>query len=260
MLNILVFLKNESIKTLKNPGRLLNLKSKNARELALGRLKGVRDQFEDAAQYDKQIRRRQYASYEAYKLHQASKLKILTSGDRFGHDGTDLIAYDVSFRSVLRKRLGSLDIVLSGKSCVCLAARLGTEVKAFADHGAFAVGIDLNPGPNNEYVLPGDFHNLIFPDNSVDVIYCNSVDHAFDLGRLAAEIYRVIKPNGCVLLEIPLGSAESSRANTGKWEALEWDRSEDVIQCFAGDRFNVEELKEFIEPWPGKTFALKRLS
>ena len=46
---------------------------------------------------------------------------------------------------------------------LCLGARLGTEVRALHNLGYFAIGIDLNPGVDNPYVLMGDFHKLVFP-------------------------------------------------------------------------------------------------
>jgi hypothetical protein len=49
---------------------------------------------------------------------------------------------------------------------------------------AFSVGIDLNPGPRNGYVLHGDFHNIIFADASIDAVYTNALDHSFDLQEL----------------------------------------------------------------------------
>ena len=48
------------------------------------------------------------------------------------------------------------------RTVLCLAARIGTEVKAFLDLGCFAIGIDLNPGTDNRYVVHGDFHDLQF--------------------------------------------------------------------------------------------------
>ena len=65
-------------------------------------------------------------------------------------------------------------------SVLCLGARQGTEVKAFLDLGCFAVRIDLEPGAENQFVVQGDFHDLKFPTESVDIVFTNSLDHAFD--------------------------------------------------------------------------------
>ena len=94
------------------------------------------------ADQDAGVQRRVYASYADYRQHQASKLEHL-----------DLADYDSWFREVLRDRLAEVEGV-RGASALRLAARIGTEVKAFADVGAFAVGVDLNPGPANRVRPP----------------------------------------------------------------------------------------------------------
>jgi hypothetical protein len=79
-------------------------------------------------------RRRQYRRYVAYLQHQSRKLPRL-----------DLSDYDREYRTVLRERLEQLPQNWRGARVLCLAARIGTEVKAFLDLGAFAVGVDINP-------------------------------------------------------------------------------------------------------------------
>ena len=91
---------------------------------------------------------------------------------------------------------------------LCLGARLGSEVEAFISFGHAAIGIDLNPGPNNPYVMAGDFHALQFADASFDCVYTNSLDHAFELDKIAAEVRRVLRPNGLFLLEAVYGTDE----------------------------------------------------
>jgi len=85
----------------------------------------------------------------------------------------------------------------------------------FIDHGVFAVRIDLNPGRDNRRMVVGDFHALQYADASVDVVYTNSLDHAFELERVLAEVRRVLKPEGTCLVEVGLGTEEgASRAST----------------------------------------------
>jgi SAM-dependent methyltransferase len=84
---------------------------------------------------------------------------------------------------------------------LCLGARLGGEVRAFRSLGALAIGIDLNPGPINAVVLPGDFHHLPFAASTFDLIFTNVIGHAFDLARLEHEICRVLKPRGGFLMD-----------------------------------------------------------
>ena len=101
------------------------------------------------------VMRREYRSYDDYVTHQRAKL------ERVG-----LAEYDVTFRQALAERLAATGLVPHGSRALCLAARIGTEVKAFIDVGCFAVGIDLNPGQANRYVVTGDFLDLQFADRS----------------------------------------------------------------------------------------------
>jgi ubiquinone/menaquinone biosynthesis C-methylase UbiE len=54
----------------------------------------------------------------------------------------------------------------------------------------------------------GDFHCLQFPTASTDVVFTNSLDHAFDIKQVAIEVKRVLKPGGRLVLEIGRGLAE----------------------------------------------------
>ena len=83
---------------------------------------------------------------------------------------------------------------MSGKSILCLGARLGGEVRAFKSLGALAIGLDLNPGPSSLDVLSGDFHNIAYPNESFDFAYSNVLDHIFDQNAFASEVARILKP------------------------------------------------------------------
>lgn len=180
------------------------------------------------------LKARRYSSYDAYVRHQQSKLALV-----------DLREYDVLFRKNLAERLG--DRQWTGKAVLCLAARIGTEVKAFHDLGAFAVGIDLNPGKNNNWVLPGDFHNLVFPNDSVDAVYCNSLDHALDLSKVLAEVSRVLKPKGLLLVDAQGGSLEEDN-----WTATAWQSVDDLIEAIEKTGFKLKSRKPIKVPQPGE--------
>ena len=136
---------------------------------------------------------------------------------------------------------------------LCLAARIGTEVKAFLDLGCRAIGIDLNPGPENEYVVQGDFHNLQFPPNSMDVVYTNSLDHAFDIDRIAAEVLRVLKPEGVLIIEAVKGRDQG--VNPGFFESFFWNNIEELIGLFERAGFTVTLRAPITYPWPGETIC-----
>lgn len=113
----------------------------------------------------------------------------------------------------------------SNSMVLCLAARLGDEVEAWRQLGHIqAIGIDLNPGPDNPYVVVGDFHDLQFASSSVDCVYCNSLDHAYDLDKIASEVRRVLKPGGLFVLDVVYGYAEKGGTSyqVGPLDTTHW--------------------------------------
>ena len=63
------------------------------------------------------------------------------------------------------------------------------------------------------------------PDNSLDLLYSNCIDHAFDLDQMIAEHSRALKPDGFLLYDIGI----NMEAGGGPFEAISWDRTEDVV-------------------------------
>ncbi|MFL6590586.1 MAG: class I SAM-dependent methyltransferase [Chthoniobacterales bacterium] len=189
------------------------------------------------------FQKRRYASYADYLEHQAAKLETHSFGN-----------YDADFRRVLRERLSALDINWPGQSVLCLGARIGTEVKAFLDLGAAATGIDLNPGENNPHVVFGDFHHLPAETNSLDVVYTNSLDHAFDLDRVAKEVRRVLKPNGVFIVEAVHGRDRG--INPGFFESFFWENIEALVGAIGKAGFAVSRRTPITAPWPGEQICL----
>jgi SAM-dependent methyltransferase len=170
-------------------------------------------------QQDSGFVRRRYDSYEDYVQHQASKLDGVI--DRLRETDEEV------FRD-FQERFAGCAALAGMRSVLCLGARLGTEVRALHALGHFAVGIDLNPGPENRYVLPGDFHGLVFPAGSVDAVYSNALDHVFDLDRMVSEVARVIRPGGVFLAEFEVGFEEGHVP--GDFEATHWKDSQLLIE------------------------------
>lgn len=185
---------------------------------------------------------RSYDSYEEYTAHQAAKLSKI-----------DLEEYNIKFREALKERLTNLEIITPGKNVLCLAARMGAECRAFIDMGCFAIGVDLNPGQGNRYVVVGDFHNLQFADNSVDYIFTNSLDHAFDLPRILSEVVRVLKQDGIFITELmPAGF------KPGAFESCRWESMEEIIRMITEAGFVLLSRKNFKYPWNGVQIVWKK--
>ncbi len=193
------------------------------------------------------LKKRKYSTYSEYLKHQKSKL------DRIEHFLRE--EYDPKYRAALRNRLKAAGVVKPGMNVLCLAARLGTEVKSFLDMGCFAVGLDLNPGKENKYVVFGDFHNIQFPDNSVDVIFTNSLDHAYNIEKISKEMKRVLKPNGLVVLDIVRGEEEGQSASY--YEAASWNKIDDVLSLFAKSNFKIISKSDFEYPWKGEHISMQ---
>jgi len=170
-----------------------------------------------------QLTHRRYASYGEYLDHQAAKLDEI--GDRL----EETAAADLA---EFQRRFESCTALQPRSRVLCLGARRGTEVDAFLHLGHFAVGIDLNPGENNQFVLHGDFHELVFADDSVDVVYTNVLDHVFDLERAMAQVTRVLAPGGMMLAEILPGYEEGFVP--GRFEATHWPRLDVLIDRIEG--------------------------
>ncbi|HSL70392.1 MAG TPA: class I SAM-dependent methyltransferase [Longimicrobiales bacterium] len=192
---------------------------------------------------------RLYPDYDSYLEHQRTKLDALRAKSIRGHDRR--------FYDALQERLPQLSIDLHGRNVLCLAARQGTEVRAFIEQGAFAVGIDLNPGPDNRYVLVGDFHDLQFADGTVDVVYTNSLDHAFNLDQILAEVQRVLVPGGWFIAEVGVGTAQDARHGRGPYESFSWTSVAELIARIAERGFVLESRRPFERPWAGEQLVLR---
>jgi SAM-dependent methyltransferase len=157
------------------------------------------------------LARRNYGSYADYLDHQSSKLSQVA--DRLIENEADDLAE-------FERRFALCEELIPCRNVLCLGARLGTEVQALHRRGLFAVGIDLNPGPDNRYVLVGDFHALVFGDDSVDAVYTNALDHVFDLERMLGEVRRVLAPGGIFIADVLDGFAEGF--TPGQFESMHW--------------------------------------
>jgi SAM-dependent methyltransferase len=192
------------------------------------------------------LQHRAYPSYEAYAEHQKSKL------------GTkkNMAGYDLEFSEVLSRRLVRLPKAPGG-SVLCLGARSGAECAAFIKLGYFAVGIDLNPGEANRYVVVGDFHDLQYADRSVDLVFTNALDHAFDLDAIITEVDRVLKDDGYFIAEI----VDPSARRRGDYEAAWWSSIDDVVGVVERAGFLVSARSMFEKPWQGAQviFGKKRV-
>jgi len=221
---------------------------RKARKSALNEQR-VREFRSEAWAHDGNLSSRRYDSYENYLAHQRSKLGVLLSR------GVPLS--DLQHLDRFKRHLAVVTELTVPASVLCLAARTGSEVEAFISLGHFAVGIDLNPGPNNRYVVNGDFHALQFADDSIDCVFTNSLDHALDLAKIVTEVKRVLKPGGIFLLEVYRGYDEGKVI--GEWESLHWSTAKSLAEKVSElGGFQLEAERELTAgEWP--QFVLRKL-
>jgi SAM-dependent methyltransferase len=191
--------------------------------------------------------RRAYGAYRDYVEHQSSKLRRI-----------DLREYDAKYRSILTERLRAAAIITPGSAVLCLGARIGTECRSFVDLGCFAVGVDVNPGEGNQYVVHGDFHRLQFPDTCVDIVFTNCLDHAYDLNAVIHEARRVLKEQGLFLAEIVRGSRDDGGREPGDYESLWWDSNNEIIGIVRTGGFELLATTRFDYPWGGDLVVFRK--
>lgn len=177
---------------------------------------GWRDDVESGLQ------RRDYTDYNEYLVHQKQKLdEVLKLGGFFSNRA--VFAGRLRF---YRRFRHLVPLLPPDATIVCAGARTGMEVEVLRDLGfSKAYGIDLNPGPDNSLVRPGDFHALDNDDSSVDLVYSNSLDHVFDFDRFFAEHARAIKPDGYVLYDLTVDEGGVG----GPAEAVSWEREDTLL-------------------------------
>ncbi len=180
------------------------------------------------------VRYRRYSDYEEYLVHQAQKLnELLRIKGGFASD------YLLSQRQRFRERFREVPRLLRYDCTIlCTGARQGTEVEVLRDMGySRAQGIDINPGPNNPYVVTGDFMKMSYANNTFDLVYSNCLDHAFNLDTFFKEHARVMKKNGYAMFDVAL------QAHGGAFEAAEWDSSEAVFSVLLTHFKSLLEVK-----------------
>lgn len=186
------------------------------------------------------LRTRVYSTYEEYRCHQASKLGKIRLED-----------YNERLQIELASRVTRIPEIMRGASVLCLGARMGPECQSFIDCGAVAIGIDLNPGASNRFVVTGDFHDIQYSDGSFDAVYTNALDHAFDLERVIAETRRVLKPSGVFIAEIVRGSKDIGGREAGDFESIWWEHVDAIISRIEQSGFAARSRERFDWPWGG---------
>lgn len=169
------------------------------------------------------IAHRPFKDYETYKYRQGGKARN-SSAKLMRHLDRNIRSYTRLFENAKPH--------LKDGPVLCLGARTGAESIGAARAGfAGSVGIDLHPaGPT---VIEADWHELPFRDGIFANAYCNSLDHCFDLERMALQVRRVLGKGGrfyVMATNRPGKTAEKWLSNSSN-EALYWDSSADLSEA-----------------------------
>lgn len=253
-MGLVSFARTELSRTWQNPRRIGALFNGRAWARLKHRLviginpRGVSERWEAKQAAGGAFKSRSYRSYDQYLEHQKEKLSYL-----------DLEDYDRKFHDELLSRLGQLKeagLLKHGDRVLCLAARIGTEVRAFIGAGCFAVGIDLNPGEGNRYVVVGDFHHLQYADGTLDAVFSNALDHAFEIEKILAEVRRVLRPGGLFIVEALRGSDENKEPEF--YESFWWSSVDDLIKLFAQHGLALVRRERISYPWVGHQLCFRK--
>lgn len=118
------------------------------------------------------------------------------------------------------------------------------------------VGIDLNPGAEPSLVSLGDFHDIPFGEGAFDVVFTNSLDHAFDIAKVICEVQRVLKPDGLLIVEAAAGHLEGGHLDA--WDCFYWPTRDALIRLLEEHGFQLLERTPFYFPWHGEQLCLTR--
>lgn len=112
----------------------------------------------------------------------------------------------------LRWFTANIDCKIRGARIIDLGSRDGYMVDRLAAFGAIAEGIEIVP-ETAEYarrelgrnILCGDLRQTAYADDSWDMATClHALEHIPDPERGLAEIVRIVKPGGWILIVVPI--------------------------------------------------------
>lgn len=181
---------------------------------------------------------KKFDSYENYTEAQVAKLRGREDYVRLKSERklTDFLVDFIRFEGYIP----------SGCKILCLGARFGEEVRAFRKIGYEAIGIDLW-ADEGDLVVKGDWNDLPW-ENEFDVIYTNSIDHAWNLETMIDQILKALKKKGKVIIALDQNHTHACGderikkkfADPDRYEAMLWNNDWDIIEVFGDKGFGLD--------------------
>jgi len=175
-------------------------------------------------------------SYEDYVVKQGAKSRNKEMRERLINSRSGRIKRFQRIFERVKKQLNPGKIL-------CLGARTGCEIIGARNAGfKGSEGIDLHP--IGDITTKGDWHNIPFGDGSFENVFTNSIDHCFDVTKLAKEIYRVLKKDGKLYLMLSGKQMLGTKDNRELYMAqsqnfLFWEDGFDLVAKFEEHGFKL---------------------
>lgn len=109
---------------------------------------------------------------------------------------------------------------------LCIGSRNIFEIEYFLKRGySNVVGIDLFSEESRILVM--DMHAMTFPNDRFAIVYaCHSLEHAYNVRRVAREIIRVSRDGALVAIEVPV------RYETTKADLVDFGNFDNLLAVF----------------------------
>lgn len=148
-------------------------------------------------------------------------------------------------------KIPDIKIIPNNKKILDIGCNFGLQLKPYYLKGYKIHGIDLNSKAINDAKmnLPnGNFKTSTieesnYPDNYFDIIRTSHVlEHIYDIDSFLKEIYRILKPNKKIIIQVPNGNSLEMKI-FGKYSSQSWIPFH--LNLFSGKNLKtkLEELK-----------------
>ena len=146
---------------------------------------------------------------------------------------------------------------------LCVGCRNNHELNRFEEFGCKdIIGIDLHS--NDPRIRVMDMHYLEFSNSTFDIIYCShTLENALDPEKAAYGFERVVKPGGCIVIEVSMRIGEPSESTENVVTVKDREGNQKIVPVGSkGLQPNIWEFSEVTrlsEMFPNSKVAWKEV-